>query len=148
MQGLADAFEGLDKVFQIVRREVSEGAAVGVDQRGIKRRDEVKAGLGDHRPHHAAIIVIAPAVHEAAFDQPVEQPRDIRIARDHSVGNFAAPQAVRPDAPEDAQHVVLRVRQPRGGKDPLFDLPMQDIGGANDVQMSLLLKAVKRAALG
>src|SRR5438132_11836857 len=75
----------------------------------------------------AAIMPGASALDKAAIFQAIEQARNVRIARNHALGNLAARQALRPSAAQDAQRVVLR-----SGESKLFelglDLRLQRIG--------------------
>jgi hypothetical protein len=87
---------------------VGELIAMDPRDRGIERLEHREPPRGDPGNHHAAILLVARAAHQASSLQPVEQARDVRVSVDHPRGDLPAGQAPAPGATQDPQHVELR----------------------------------------
>jgi hypothetical protein len=109
----------------LLARHVLESVAVDAADSPIQPAQQLKAWLGDRRGDHPAVARIANALHQATFGQPIQQTREVRIARQHALRDRPTGERVRPCATQDSQHVVLRKRQVRDSQH--LDLTSQQV---------------------
>ena len=104
----------------------------------IQPLEQVEPFRGDKRSNHPSIIRLPAAGDQAALGKAIEQPRDIRIAREHPLGDLPAGKSGLARAAEDAEGIVLRGRQ-AGRLEEFFKPAAQQIGAAEDIQECFLL---------
>ncbi|HTV15840.1 MAG TPA: hypothetical protein VME68_14060 [Acidobacteriaceae bacterium] len=74
---------------------------------GIEPGQQLQASRRDTHQNAATILLLAQASDQGAILQPVQEPRNIRVAREHPLGDLPAEQAIG-SAAQDAKNVVLR----------------------------------------
>ena len=67
---------------------------------------------GDLDANDPAILIAAQASHQLGAFEAIDQTGDVRDASDHPVADLEGRQAARAGSAQDAQHVVLLLRQP------------------------------------
>src|ERR1700688_929374 len=80
---------------------------------------------------HATIVALAFASDEVALFHAVQQARNVRVARDHALADFAAGQSGAASAAKYAQYIVLG-RSQAGGFDYLFGLSSQGVSDLHE----------------
>ena len=95
---------------QLGRAEVPKHDPWHPLDRRIQRLEEIQTLRRDSDFHDPPVGAGANPVDQAAALQAIQQPRDVRVPRDHPLNDFAASQTRRVSAPQDAQGVVLADR--------------------------------------
>src|SRR3990170_7845819 len=79
--------------------------------RGVDGSNELQSRHGDLRAYYSAVGALARPADQAAQLEAVEQPGDVGIAGDETVGNFATGETVRRGMPEGVERTVLGERE-------------------------------------
>jgi hypothetical protein len=131
---------------ELSRREVAELALVEVEQGLVEAIEGVAADGGEDEADDAAVVVVADAAEHALTDEAGGQSGDVGRLADELIGDAEAGGAGVGAAAEDAEDVVAGL-----GQAVLFEEPgevvAEDAGGADEVEVGLLLGQVERAVL-
>lgn len=87
--------------------EVAEQLPMRLAHRLVQPGEDVQPFLRDLDNDDTAVLAVAAARNEPALFQPVEQPRDIRIVRNHTIGDLPAGEPLGSPA-KDSQNIILR----------------------------------------
>ena len=93
----------------------------------------------DARLYHAAIVGLALPGDQAALFHAVEEPRHVRVVRNHTLADGTASQATRLGPAKNAQDVVLRTRKPRGFQ-KLFCFLAEGVGSLQERHKNAFLQ--------
>lgn len=102
-----------------------ECLAVSPADRAVQAAQQREPGPGDRGRHRPAVAPITRPRDQATLVEPVEQAGEIRVARQHPLGDRPVRERLRPGAAEDPQHVILRKGQILGTQD--VDLQAQEV---------------------
>jgi hypothetical protein len=105
-------FQGADQLLKAAGGEPGELRAMDFEHRLIEAGEQFKAHGRDGDLDGAPVLAGPAAGGEAAPLQAVQQAGDVGFALDHAGGDVAAEQTRVTGAAQDAEHVVLRRRQP------------------------------------
>ena len=100
---------------------------VKLTNRLIQAFEQLEPLRRDSRFHHATVVLLPLPRDQRALFHAVEQPRHVRIVRDHAVSDGAARQTFGLRSAQDPQHVVLGAREPVGFQQ-LLGLLAQGVG--------------------
>ena len=148
--GGAHLFEEVDDLVDGGFGHVGELLDVEVVHGGVEVGEEFEAGFGDAGEDDAAVFGVAFSGDEVAGFEAVKEAGDIGVAGDHMFGDDFAGDAVGggagvlAHAAEDAEDVVLCGGEVVGFEED-FEGAAEVVGGAYDVEVGLLLDAIKGA---
>lgn len=126
--------------------QVPERPPVLGGNRRVECVDQAPPRRRDLRAHHPPVTNLAHTVNEARRFHPIEEACDVGHPGQQAVSQLVSAEPLLSCPTQDAQHVVLRERDPRG-----LDRLLQPVGqhrrGADEIQVGLLREAVERQAL-
>ncbi len=74
---------------------------------GIHGLKQIEAGIGDLRPHNAAIVPVAVLPDQLEAFEASEEAGNVRLGGEHARADCCAGEAFGPGAAQDAQDIVL-----------------------------------------
>ena len=98
---------------------------------------KLQSFLSDPHRDDAPVQPFAGARHKPAGLKAVEEARNVRVAGQHPVGDFATGQALKPGPAEDPEGVILRVRKGRRFEG-FVDASEKSVGGPLEAKVGFL----------
>lgn len=124
---------------QVGGRHVAQLTAPAVDDVGGQRREKLRAGGGDRHPHDATVGREPLPPHQAPPLQPIDEPGDVRGARDEAGGQRQRGERLGRDVGEHTQGVVLLGRKTVPIENFLLD-GLEAIERSPEVEVGLLFE--------
>ncbi len=108
------------------------------EDRLVELFEELQPFLSDPNRDDASVQPFAGARHKPAGLEAVEEARNVRVAGQHPVGDFATSQALEPGPAEDPEGVVLCVRKGRRFEG-FLDASEKSVGCPLEAEVDFLL---------
>jgi len=128
------------KPAQFLCREVMQLPAMEFLYGRIQLSQNPEPFRRDARPYDAPVLLSPRAQNQSPRFHPVQQARDVRVARDHPAADLAAGEAFGPRAAQNAKHIVLRCGE-AGRLEQRLGSPGQGIGRAEQADEDLGFQA-------